>query len=361
MSLSWQSSNDKSSCLLAGPALSGKLELLTSAETKIIDLSDEKTELELRGSPKLIWKKFESLEPGTRVVINRIDRVPRLMDYVRAGEQRLGLSFSLTAENLRRVKIAPGIKMTPLHPLTVEELGERFDLWRALSLGTLAPVYCSDTEDGARKLLERYPINYIRAEIERSVRNVGAFQRFLLAAARGNSQIIEYASIGRESSVPDNTVKEYYSVLEDTFMGNYLWPYQAGKKSRPKFFFFDCGVLRAIRGELDEKPNPEIFKTFFIRELMRIRDYWEKDHLFSFWKERENEVDLLIDNGREIALAIQIKADLNALPLSPSRAFRRRFPDVPIVVASLFDVEERFEGVSVKPWREVVADYEQIA
>jgi predicted AAA+ superfamily ATPase len=112
-------------------------------------------------------------------------------------------------------------------------------------------------------------------------------------------------------------------------------------------------VLRAIRGELGEKP--ELFRTFFIREMIRIRDYWQKDHVFTFWKERDYEVDLLVDDGSKIALAIQISLDgsLN----SSSVAFSRRFPDVPLVVASLADVADSSE---IKPWREVIGVYEQI-
>jgi len=40
-------------------------------------------------------------------------------------------------------------------------------------------------------------------------------------------------------SVPSSTVKEYYSILEDTLMGDFLWPWDRSerKKARPKFYF----------------------------------------------------------------------------------------------------------------------------
>ena len=125
----------------------------------------------------------------------------------------------------------------------------------------------------ALKYLKSYITTYIKEEIqaEALTRNVGAFHRFLAIAAQSNGQVIEFANISRECSVPASTVKEYYQILEDTLIGFFLWPHDRNerKKARPKFYFFDCGVVRTIQNRLQDPPTPQE-KGFLFEMRMRI-------------------------------------------------------------------------------------------
>ena len=191
-------------------------------------------------------------------------------------------------------------------------------------------------------------------------RNIGAFTRFLDVAGQRNAQIIEFSNISRESSVPASTVKEYYSILEDTLLGSYLWPFghNERKKSRPKFYFFDCGVVRSIQNRLEDPPTAQetgfLFETWLINEALRIRDYGNKSWNFSFWRERSHEVDLLITKGKTILLAIECKTG-SSYDKSSLYHFRERFPGVEVVVVSLSDERPRkTEHAEVVPWRELL-------
>jgi predicted AAA+ superfamily ATPase len=88
-----------------------------------------------------------------------------------------------------------------------------------------------------------YVTTYLKEEIqaEALTRKRGAFRRFLAVAAQGNGQMMEYANIARECSVMASTVKEYLQILEDTLIGNFLWPRDRSErlKARPKFYLFD--------------------------------------------------------------------------------------------------------------------------
>jgi len=114
-----------------------------------------------------------------------------------------------------------------------------------------------------------------------------------------NSQTIEFASVARDSSVPMSTVKEYFSILEDTLVGDFLWPWDRSerKKARPKFYFFDCGVVRSLQNRLVDPPTPQekgfLFETFFYNELKRLRDYHESRIAF-FLREGIAKVDFLV-------------------------------------------------------------------
>lgn len=84
-------------------------------------------------------------------------------------------------------------------------------------------------------------------------------------------------------SVPASSVKEYFQILEDTLIGFFLWPHDRSerKKVRPKFYFFDTGVVRAIQGKLtstiDHDELGHLFETFFMNEVRKINHYLKKD------------------------------------------------------------------------------------
>src|SRR5207249_9126005 len=137
------------------------------------------------------------------------------------------LIFVLSGSSARKLKrgganlLGGRAKDLKLHPLTHEEMGSHFTIQNACQYGTLpktAQWLADHNKDEARSLLRSYATTYIKEEIqaEALTRNVGAFQRFLQVAVQGNAQIIEFANISRECSVPSTTVKEYYSILEDT-------------------------------------------------------------------------------------------------------------------------------------------------
>jgi predicted AAA+ superfamily ATPase len=197
------------------------------------------------------------------------------------------------------------------------------------------------------------------------VRRIGPFHRFLSIAAQCNGQIIEYAHISRESSVPMSTVKEYYTILEDTLIGEFLWPFDRSerKKARPKFYFFDPGVVRAIQNRLSDPPTPaeqgSLFETWFFRELVRIRDYLRKEHVFSFWRIGPHEIDFLVEGGRGPLLAIECKSGRTDISAGTVDAFKRRFPKTPLLVCSLTDRQPRklASGVEVLPVMEMIRKY----
>jgi uncharacterized protein len=257
-----------------------------------------------------------------------------------------------------------------LHPLTEREMGTRFDISKALQYGTLPKfaglAFEKDTEE-LRSLLRSYYTTYIKEEIqaEALTRNVGAFQRFLNVAAQANGQVIEFQNISRECSVPASTVKEYFTILEDTLIGEFLWPWDRSerKKARPKFYFFDTGVVRSIQNRLNDPPTTQelgfLFETWFVRELVRLRDYGRKNHEFCFWRDGNHEIDILVMNHGEPALAIECKSGNETVSQSTLRAFRAHFPKAPLVIASLKDRARRrlASGIEILPWRDTLEAY----
>lgn len=215
-------------------------------------------------------------------------------------------------------------------------------------------------------MLKSYLTTYLKEEIqaEALVRNVGSFARFLQIAAQSNGQMIEFANISRESSTPASTVKEYFAILEDTLIGTYLWPFDRSEraKARPKFYFFDTGVVRAIQNRLEDPPTPSelgvLFGTFMVQSFVRLRDYDQRDHSFSLWRNGPHEIDLLVESGRGPILAIEFKSGKSSFKTEGLLAFKKKFPKVPMVVAT---TEGRSSiiapGIELHPWKKVLEMY----
>jgi predicted AAA+ superfamily ATPase len=342
---------EKGSILLFGPRMVGKTSLLERLSfRRKFNLLEPELELQLRTRPSLLLKEVSSLSPGDRVLIDEVQKVPELLNVVQSGIDQLKLDFVLSGSSARKLRRGGGNLLggraldRKLYPLTQAELGSDFDLERTLMIGTLPKVVTEGLSslDRAYDYLHSYTTTYIKEEIqaEALVRNVGAFQRFLPIAAQSHGQTIEFENIARESSNPASTVKEYFQILEDTLVGFFLWPHdrKERKKARPKFYFFDPGVARALQGRLGIAIEPRekgiLFESWLIQELVRINEYKKLRLEFSFWRERSDEVDLLIFKGGKPFLGVEIKTGKEHLKETTRKKFLSRFPGVPLFVVT---------------------------
>lgn len=372
------------SAFLFGPRMTGKTSLLKLVHPveAYYNLLDPELEIRLRGNPKEFWEEIAQFKRGDLIIIDEVQRLPVLLDYVQMAMDELNLRFYLSGSSARKLKrgganLLGGRALDlKLHPLTVQELKDDFSLKNALQFGTLPRVsqILSTSNRSAQQLkregmllLKSYVTTYIKEEIqaEALVRKLDSFQRFLNVAAQSNGQMIEMANISRECSVPQNTVKEYYSILEDTLIGRMVWPFDRSerKKARPKFYFFDCGVLRALQNRVSEAPSPaekgNLFETWFINELFRILDYTEKEHRISLWRLGKWEIDILIESSTGPLLAIECKTGKQLKRPHAIKAFRKTFPKVPLFIASLLDTRPRklADQITIYPYLEVLKMY----
>ena len=362
------------SLFLFGPRMTGKTFLLRRLHSALfIDLLDPETELSFSRSPVIFWEKLQALHKNDLVIVDEVQRVPVLLDYVQKGIEEIGLRFILSGSSARKLRRGSANLLggraldLRLYPLTNVEIGKNFDIDMALSYGTLPRVVTTFLEgkvDDVRRQLKAYGTIYIKEEVqaEALTRNVSAFQRFLSVAAQMNAETIEFASVARDSSVPMSTVKEYFSILEDTLLGDFLWPWNRSerKKARPKFYFFDCGVVRAVQNRLVDPPTPQekgfLFETFFYNELKRMRDYHEKPYELTFWREGKHEIDIFVKGPRGPVMAFECKTSSETISDATRAAFRKRFSELPLFVASLKDTDPRKldNGVIVLPWRKAL-------
>ncbi len=362
----------KESAFLFGPRMTGKTSLLEQLKADLfIDLLNPENELQYIAKPALLWDQLSALPRGAFVIIDEVQRAPKLLDFVQMGIQKLKQRFFLSGSSARKIRRGSGNLLggraldLRLHALSRDELGVAFNINHVLRYGSL-PKIALEWHTGelshAEDLLSSYVTTYLKEEIqaEALVRHLDSFQRFLAVAAQSNAQMIEYTNISNDCSVHMNTVKGYFEILEDTLLGFMLWPLDRSerKKARPKFYFFDCGVVRALQGLADSKPSPSdlgfLFETWFINEVRRINDYQKKRWDLNVWREAKWELDLVVSKGSRPQMAIEIKSS-RVDHLHAAHAFKRIFPKTPLVIASLVDtIPRKLDGLEVLPFETVL-------
>ena len=94
---------------------------------------------------------------GKRVIIEGVQKIPSLLDIVHSQIQRRKRQFVLTGSSSRRLKqkgtnlLAGRAWVYHLYPFCSADLGERFDLRRALEWGALPDAYLALDDLSARE------------------------------------------------------------------------------------------------------------------------------------------------------------------------------------------------------------------
>jgi len=140
------------------------------------------------------------------------------------------------------------------------------------------------------------------------------FRDFSSIAALGDTEVLNFSTIARDCGVSPPTAQNFYQILSDTWLGNFLPAYRKRPKRRlvvsPKFYFEDVGTVNflAKRGPL--KPQSELFGKAFenwvFHELRTYCDYKHKTQELSYWRQTTGvEVDFIVG---EMEVAIEAKA-----------------------------------------------------
>ena len=340
------------SCLILGPRQTGKSTLVGTLPCLItIDLLSAVTFLKYNHNPDLLFAEVSSLPAGAqgRVWIDEIQKVPALLDVVhRCIERFPTVHFILTGSSARKLRrgaanLLGGRAVSfSLHPLAIAELGGDFQLERVLQYGSLPRVYSLLVEQNealAQELLRSYVTTYLNEEIksEAIARRLDSFQSFLEVAVSQFAEEVNLSTLAAESRVSQPTVRNYYSILEDTLIGFFLPPYTRSVRKRlskrHKFYVFDNGVTRALLGLVAVPISPiergRLFEQWIMQEVRRVNDYFRKDLKMYFWRTHNGaEVDLLLTRGREILLAVECKSrsEMTRQDFSGLRSFSEEHP-----------------------------------
>ncbi len=326
-----QKLNNHHSFFLFGARGTGKSTLVkdfySGSNTLWIDLLKSEDEERFGRRPDELSKVL-SQKKYEKVVIDEIQKSPKLLDIVHLEiERNKNIQFVMTGSSARKLKrghanLLAGRAFTYyLYPLTFFELEDEFDLNNVLEFGSLPYLLELNSDEDKNEFLRSYVRTYIKEEIqvEQIVRKLNPFRDFLEIAAQSNGEIINYSTIAKQVAVDDKTIKNYFSILEDTLIAYLLPPFHRSIRKRqreaPKFYLFDTGIKRSLEGTLRVKLQPKTFaygKSFehlIIAECHRLNEYNKLDYKFSYLRTKDGaEIDLVVQRPGQSDLLIEIKS-----------------------------------------------------
>ncbi len=373
----------KKSFFLFGARGTGKTSLLrklfSSDDALFIDLLNVKVAEDFLAYPERFQATLDQqIGKYPWVVIDEIQKIPKLLDYVHQYISHKKFLFALTGSSARKLKrgasnlLAGRANVFNLYPLTWAEMGDRFDLDLVLSFGSLPDSILEADHLERKRYLEAYTHTYLKVEIisEQIVRNFPPFLRFLDVAAQSNSDIINYSNIAKDIGSDPKTVSNYFDILEDTLLGFRLPSYHTSirkqQKRSQKFYFFDTGVVRSILGQTDYFVTPKsfeygmLFESFLINEVYRILKYSERNFKLSFLRVGESqEIDLIIERNQSPTLLCEIKATEKVHDgyVTSLANLYGSIPNSKPILISRDKTAQIFQGIECLHWQEFIKQY----
>ena len=311
---------EQKSLFLFGPRSTGKTTLLKLQfhEDAIINLLRSSTFLALSGNPSALYDMVREItRTHSTVIIDEIQKLPMLLDEVHDLIESKQVRFILTGSSARKLKrsgvnlLAGRAWQCNLFPLSFAEI-DNFNLENYLLYGGLPQVYGSQYQ---AEELDAYINTYLKEEIkeEALVQNFTHFSRFLKVAAVCNAEQLNFANVSQETGIPATSVRSYFEILSDTFVGFLLEPWRKTVRRKAvataKFYFFDVGVANFLNGvTMLNRDSAEFGKSFEHFIAMELRCYLSYNRIkreLCFWRTTGGvEVDFIIGDD----MAVEVKA-----------------------------------------------------
>jgi uncharacterized protein len=347
-----------------------------------INLLNPEQETRYSRNPNDLYAEVKTLpEYKTHIIIDEVQKIPKLLDIVHDIIEGTNKVFILTGSSARKLKggganlLAGRAFVYHLFPFSFLELGDKFNLESALRWGTLPKCVFYEREDEKKRFLQAYTYTYLKEEIwsEHHIKKLDPFRKFLEVSAQCNGKIINYANIARDVGVSDKTVNEYFSILEDTLIGYILEPFHHSFRKRlslkSKFYYFDTGVVRALTNQLSvplisgTSAYGDAFEHFIINECKKLADYYNLEYRFSFLKTKDDaEIDLVVERPGLSILFIEIKSSkhITEVDISSFIKLTHDFSKIEPCEAVCFSNDpnsKQFETVTAYHWQEGILKY----
>ncbi len=320
------------SVFLLGPRQTGKSTYLRASfpESTVIDLLDSATFRELSATPERLHMRSPKPE---LVIIDEVQKCPILLNEVhRLISLDKRWRFILTGSSARKLRrggvnlLGGRARRQTFHPITSQEItthpGKKLHWLQLLSFGGLPQVLLSEHP---KEELSDYIALYLKEEIqaEAFVRDLGRFSRFLDVAATANGEQVIFSSIASDAAIPARTVREYFTILEDTLVGTLLPAFRKTSKRKAvaaaKFYFFDVGVAHALLHRVGVERGHDAFgralEHLVYCELTAWISYKMPAVSLYYWRSTSQlEVDFVLEFPDGTIVGIEVKASGNIAP-----------------------------------------------
>lgn len=243
--------------------------------------------------------------------------------FILTGSHRLDLHAQISQSLAGRTAILH------LLPLSISELSRKTSITdenQFMLNGFLPRIYHENQQPG--KAYRHYLQTYIERDVRRivNVKDLSAFQKFMTVCASRVGQLINYDDIASEIGLSNNTIKNWFSILEASYVLIRLQPYYANISKRliktPKLYFVETGLAAYLLGiesieQMRRDPlRGHLFENMIVMDCMKTQYNQGLDHHLYFYRDQQkHEIDLIYKKGNQL-LPIEIKS---------SKTFNKRF------------------------------------
>lgn len=358
---------------ITGPRQAGKTTLcqLCFPDKNYISLEDPDQRSLCEADPRAFLKRIEN-----GAVLDEIQRVPEFLSYLQTFVDRKkekGL-FILTGSNQLTLNekvtqsLAGRTALLNLLPLSLQELGKvNSQNWQETAFKGFYPdLHVSNIPPDV------FFKNYYNTYVERDVRNMMQlkdqllFDKFVRLCAGRTGQLTDYSALSAEVGVAVNTIKNWSSILEASYITFRLPPFFENVNKRliksPKLYFYDTGLLCYLLNirsadDLDTHPlRGAVFENMIIVDLYKKFVNKGEDPPFYFYRD---------SNGHEVDLVVQEKRQWHLFEIKSAMTFNSEFLKGLKYLSEVMtkskkkshssliyvgEVEQTFEGSNLRNW-----------
>lgn len=262
-------------------------------------------------------------------VLDEIQRTPDLLSYIQPmiDEDPWPGRFVLTGSQQFQVRealsqsLAGRTGLLTLLPFDCREVAAYLDL-RNVDRVLLHGFYPRLHHMGIHpaQALADYFETYVQRDVRLllQVRQASVFEKFVRLCAGRIGQLLNLQGLANETGISHTTAREWISILEASYILFQLPPWHANVSKRliktPKIYFWDVGLAAYLLGLTEEKQvsrdplRGSLFENMVIAEIFKQHYHRGIRPRLCFFRDRTgNEVDLVVEQGRELAL-VEIKS-----------------------------------------------------
>lgn len=318
------------SSFLWGARKTGKSTYLKEKFPKALFVDLLKTDIFQRyvNHPYLLRQELMAMPESTfdhPVILDEVQKIPGLLDEVHwMLENKKEIQFILCGSSVRKLKQSGSNLLggrawrTQFLPLCFPEL-KTLDWQKIMNQGLLPSHYLSNH---SRKLLSAYVYDYLLPEVhtEANLRSSQGFTRFLDVLGFSQGELLNYSNISRDCAVDAKTVRTYFEILVDMYLGYFLYPFtkKAGReliRETPKFYLMDTGLSHFLKKykftEFKGIDAGRALEHYLFLELMAYKLLNDLEYSLHFWRTRDgvHEVDFVLEEGK-IAIECKISSPI---------------------------------------------------
>lgn len=309
------------SLLILGPRQVGKSTLIQQLKPDLsVNLANEKEYFIFQTELSELERRISASNAKT-IFVDEIQRIPRLTNTIQSLiDENPRLKFYLTGSSARKLRkgkanLLPGRVLNFfLAPLAAEELQDDWNEDSAMIYGSLPGIVNLQNPKDKKELLRSYSSTYLKEEIlaEALVRQVDGFVRFLSASAQDAGLYLDFSKISKKAKIPRQSAIRHFEILEDTLIARKvendpdLSLEQVDLVKHPRFYFFDLGVLNALRGNfsLNQERVGFLFEHMIFNQIVNSATGRNIDFQVSNFRTRGGlEVDFILKlEGKKFAI-----------------------------------------------------------